>query len=391
MNERLSIMRSAWGYLWKRNKTGTIRGILTLVRDRPIAFFVLAIAVLNFRWTSIVVIPIIFLLNQILIELFIKGDVLATTFRVMFSGLFSGKYPVTAKQYQVSEYIPDHYEDVDLYFLRRFAELFGIRSLSIDNTIQVYHIKSDQVISTNITCYAMPILRSYIFFNDSPYNDVGPFQKFSFLHELAHACLKFTSGSPFASHGIKLYIVYFLFIYAYTDWKALPIWVLIGLITVVLFALIERIKINYDRRLEDEIEADSFALAYLSPSEREAMVEFKSCLALSSDNQLSPRQNTIRMQTLLRHIDLAGNNEDDALLQSTYSTKYKPGFLLVIVTSIMTVLPAFYAAPLDGWNVLILIAVTILLFIVFIFTHIFISAFQGNIDKRLKQLEEGYA
>lgn len=391
-DEHLSVKES-WKFAWSRNHVDLIRALITFLRDRPISLYVSAISLLNFNASSLPIIVLVFLFEQLLMEICIKYDNLITKIKVIRGclNIYEGvpDVKVGAKKYLVSQYLPNQYADIDEYLVKRIFGLFGAKAFSIDNTVDLYHIKSDKLVASNLTCYSIP-LRSYIFFNQSPSDNLGSFQKFSLLHELAHGCLKFMSGSPFASHGIKLYLIYSIILFWLLKWSVVPNLVLIGLVVVLILAFIERKYINDNKKLSDEIIADGFALGYLEEDDRNKIYKLSHLFKFFEDSELSPKQNEKRIRQLIENIELTQKGLDDDVLESSFSLQYKPHFFLLIATCTILIIPSIYSKPTDWTTFFIFLGLTVLLLVVFLFMHIIIDALHKVITDRIKKWEENY-
>lgn len=391
-NEQLTVKES-WKFIWTRNRTDFIRAVITFLRDRPISLYVSAISLLNFNSSSLPIIVLVLLFEQLLTEICIKYDNLITKLKVIrgclniYESIPDAK--IGAKKYLVSEYLPNQYADIDEYLVKRIFGLFGANAFSIDNTVDLYHIKSNNLVASNLTCYSIP-LRSYIFFNQSPSDKLSSFQKFSLLHELAHGCLKFMSGSPFASHGIKLYLIYSIILIWLLQWSIVPNLVLVGLVVILVLAFIERKYINNNKKLSDEIIADGFALGYLEEEDRDKIQKLSQYFKLLKDSELSPKQNDKRIKQLIENIELTKKGLDDDVLESSFSLHYKPHFLLLIATCIILIIPSVYSNPTDWKVFFIFLGLTLLLLILFLFMHIIIDVLHKIITDRIKKWEENY-
>jgi len=389
MEKEKSLFQRSWAYIWKRNAKEVSRGVLGLIRDRPIASFLSVLALIHFSWVSPFVIIFSFVLNHMFIELFAKLRVVATQFRIIYGYLniyeTSLDRGLKAEKYLVSDYLTWQYDDIDDFLLKKFTGLLGIGTFSINDVVNVFHISSEETISANLTCYTTPPLCSYVFFNEPPTKEMGPFQKFSLLHELGHACLFFVGSSNYTSHCFKLYFVYFLFLGFLLKWGQVPLFVYLSLGVIILLAVGEKIVIWSMQKLNDEIFADSFAIGYLDEEDAKALyVLLNKHVGVFEDGELNGAENEIRLRVLKTNLGLMNDGKDDEV-SDTFSRVIKPPFALLGFTCLVVALPAFYSKQLNGHFLLYLGIAAFVSVILFILIHFFIDVLHGVIKKRLEE------
>jgi len=395
MERERSLFYSSWAFVWKRNTKDVLRSLLSLFRDRPILTFLSVLALVHFSWFSPLIIILAFVFNHLLLELFAKFRVIITQFKIIAGYLdvneaFADR-GLGAEKYLVSDYLGWQYEDIDNWLLKKFTGLMGINAFSINDVVNVFHISSEEVIAANLTCYSTPPLQSYIFFNEPPSGNIGPFQKFSLLHELGHACLFFASGSTYTSHCIKLYLIYFCFLTFLMNWGHPPFFVYISIVAVILSALTEKLFVWAMQRVNDEVFADSFAIGYLDEADVQHLYNLLNRhVEVFRDSELNDAENDIRLRLLKTNLGLMKDGQEDMAIDNSFSRIYKPKFALMGLTCIAVVIPAFYAQPLRGYFLLFLGIATLLTLILFVIVHLFIDALHATIKKRLSDWKPIY-
>ena len=393
MSGEKSLFQESWSYVWKRKPLDLVRNIINALRDRPVACYVSAICFFHWHWMSPFIIFFGFVLNQMLIELFSKSRVFFTQIKIVNGYLnVYEQYLSTglqADKYLVSDYLTWQYEDIDTWFLKKFTGLMGIDAFSINDIVNVYCIRSSHAISGNLTCYSAPPLSAYVFFNEPPSDHMGPFQKFSLLHELGHACLVFLSGTAYSAHCIKLYLAYFIFMLALLNWRTLPVWCYICIGLVLLFALVEKLLIWSTKKLKDEIFADDFAIGYLDEDDVQGLsVLLNKYAGIFVDRELNEMDNRVRLKLLAKNIELMKDGKEDERIEATFGSIYKPSFLLLIFTCVSVALPAIYSKP-PSISLLIWTGVAMLVSVIlFVFEHLVIDAMHRIIKQRLDGWKE---
>jgi len=384
-NNSPSTVRTSWHRLWGEGKKAALvysfEALLVILRDRPVALFFTTIGILHFNWFSIPIIVLGIVANELLNAIFLSASSIRLRWKVIFGCLIpyaqsaSGK--IRATKYAVSDYIRMQYDDIEDTFIKSVTGLFGIDKYGLDNTVQIYHIQAEDVIDANLTCYG-EFLDSYIFFNASPHEKMGPFQKFSFLHELAHSCFSHLHRSFFIRYLNRQYFIYLLFLLFFVHWKLIPpIHIIVFLACLYLPALIEKFMLKRRQKAYDEVNADIFAAYFLEDSEKQRLsVLLMKHTARFYDADLSQAQNEVRLNKLKDNLVLLQEKKEDVLAQTFSSGLFHPWIPLLLATCIWICIPGFYSDPPHARLLFILLIVCLLAAIVLYCTIKLVNA--GN-------------
>jgi len=381
-----SLRFKAWRQIWSKPGIEVFRSILDFLRERPSALYLSALSLVYISWMTPVIIIFAFTANQLIVEIFQMKRAMDVQQNLMsgYIGELEKQAGVTAKKHVISDYLEWEYQDIDS-FSRNIGNFLGISTYSIDDMVDFYHVETQDALNSNLVCYPIHPYHSCIFYNEPPTVKLGPFQKFTLLHELGHSLLSSISGSAFAWHCIKLLTIHFALLVFFVAWPTAPWYVFAGSLLLILLTLFDKYFITRNQQLMDEFMADSFAITYLDDGETDRLsVLFEKYAMMFADSELDSKQNALREKELQKNIGIAKNKE----------RKYEPGtifydtpkrrlFVLLLINSIV-VIPSFYSRTPGYLFVASLIFTTLCLYGTHKFAHQLISVRDDIIAQKLK-------
>lgn len=367
------IARESWSYIWNHQKKEVVRAFCSLLRERPLALFLLSLGLSQFSFIGILGAILGFAISQFILEIFLQIETIGTRRKVIEGFIISHEESVPGfqlKRHSLKKYITeiDKYEDINTYTISKFSGLLGINSITLDNSVHVYSIqvKGTKKLLENVTCFAVPFSGSHIFFNCEP-EDVGWFQKFTLLHELAHIMSKVSTADAFSKYGFQIYLIFFIAIYSFISFESIPSMWLIFLIMIFLVGFVEGFYVKKNIPIWSEVVSDSFALMYLDKKDIDEFVKYQSLIGSFIDLSMDSQSNKIRFDHLKKNLTLIKAGKIDQMLEETYSIIFKPSFFRLLLGCFAIILLSFYANPISLQFLIGLTIVSILTFLFFLF------------------------
>lgn len=339
---------------------------INFLRLRPIFLFHFSSLFLNFSISSLVLVPITFILSEVLVQIrFMSGAI--NQFKNVYSEIIQ-KFNLESVNFFLLNEVLDQetYVDINTWFIQP-TNLPGM-SRGLDDIVRVCQVDEEGKISVTTPTFSTPAMRSDIFISDNPHKLKG-FRRFIFLHEIGHACMSTITNQPETMVGVVPYMGFMIWLIFRASWSAEFVVLFFALVCYTILWKQEINRIAQRSRLFSEMLADVFALGYMHKEEIEKLQEVaKKDLFVDQiyDKTLSSVHNSFRIFKMRESINLILQDKYEDALGSIFNNEdlNTPQLVSTLSSAIFLMLFSYYALP-TTWNIVGIVSVVTLILLLY--------------------------